>query len=182
MKVAKLILIAILMLTLLTGVAYSLLTYTMTIQGHGKCSSIPLIIEAYEDEECIIKLSRSSLMFPEFTTETGVEQTIDFYIKNNLDKDVSIYWRLNPNTPNLDIQDVWSDVGNGYFFAWPSRDNGWKLMLYWNYPNEYMQTSKAYGTKILKANEIQKLTLYLNCPYDYRGECSFIIDIIATEV
>lgn len=178
----KIAIIAILLIITNIATAYSVLQYVMTIEGYGKCEVIPQLIEVYEDKECTIELSSSSLIFPEFNRTTGVEQTLDFYIKNNLDKDVSIYWRLNPNTLNVNIKDMWSDKGKGYFYAFPNQDNGWFLQLYWNYPNEYMQTNKEYGTKILHANEIHKVTVYLRCPYNARVDVEFIIDIIATEI
>jgi len=182
MNKKQIVFISLLLLTLNISIGYSLLQYIMTIEGYGKCEVIPQLIEVYEDKECTIELSSSSLIFPEFNKTTGVEQTLDFYIKNNLDKDVSIYWRLNPNIPTLKMQDMWSDRGNGYSYNFPSQNNGWFLQLYWNYPNEYMQTNKEYGTKILHGNEVHKLTVYLRCPYNARVDIEFIIDIIATEI
>jgi len=173
----KIIAISILLAILNITIVFSALQYIITIEGYGIVKTpIPQTIEVYQDEECTIKLSDSSLLFPEYTMETGVEQTLTFYVRNNLNKNVSLSWKLNSNTLNLG---KWRSTGISYGYEPFGDGKIWTLKLYWDYPSDVFKTDEHY---ILQPIEIHKITCYLACPYDHRGDCSFIIDLIAEEM
>ena len=178
----KIVIIGILFIVLNISATYSVLTYFSTVEIYGIVKTpIPALTEVYQDQECTIKLT-NPINFPEFTIVTGVEQIQSFFIRNNLNETIKIRWRLNSKTSNMD---KWSDVGKGYFYAVPTKDNGWFLQLYWDYEKkDYIQTSypSELCWRVLKANEIHKLTLYLKCPYNARIDVRFTIDIISEEI
>jgi len=118
-----------------------------------------------------------------FNRETGVEQTLNFYIKNVHDKDLYIWWRINSSAPDYERWDNYGQYQGAYehLYPVPSLENAWHVKIFWNYETGDLLYDEYGAQRILPSGETQKLTLYVKCPYETVATLEFIIDIVVQE-